>query len=285
MEITNHVYSGEIKDRAISTGSLNTRIDLNRKYQSKNFEQWLFKRLNVIPGEHILDVGCGTGAQSLRFLDAIGDLGSVSALDLSRSSVEQLINAAGGDARLTAIAEDMANLDEVIKKRFREKKYTLAHSSYALYYSPARMDVLRVMVESLYEFGRLAIFTPVSPHGMVDIAAKYSPIPDPVLESLEFGPKVLESAFRSLFFEVEVHYFQSEMRVTSLQDFLDFYKATTYFDESALGDISRYAEGQIVKDGAVVYAKNGYLIIGREKRRAELPFLTGNSKNNAYPRP
>lgn len=266
MKITNHVYSGEFKEMAMSTSSLNTRIDLNRKYQSKNFEQWLFKRLNVVPGEHILDVGCGTGAQSLRFLDAIGSQGSVNALDLSRSSVEQLINSAGGDARLSAITEDMANLGEAIKGRFRGGRYTLAHSSYALYYSPARMDVLRVMAESLYEFGRLAVFTPVRPHGMVDIAAKFSPIPAPVLESLEFGPKVLESGFRSLFFEVEIHYFQSEMRVTSLQDFLDFYKATTYFSESALSDMSRYAEEKIVNDGAIVYAKNGYLIIGREKK-------------------
>lgn len=261
-----HVYSGEIKDRAVSTGSLNTRIGINRKYQSKNFEQWLFKRLNIIPGEHILDIGCGTGAQSLRFLDAIGDAGSVSALDLSRSSVEQLITASGEDSRLTAVAEDMANLDEVIKKDFGERKYTLAHSSYALYYSPARMDVLRVMAESIYEFGRLAIFTPVSPHGMVDIASKFSQIPAPVLESLEFGPNVLEPAFRSMFFEVEVYYFQSEMRVTSLADFMEFYKATTYFNQDAMMDVSRYAEEKIAKDGAVVYEKNGYLIVGRERK-------------------
>ena len=264
--MTSHVYTGEIKDRAVSTGSLNTRIDINKRYQSKNFEQWLFKRLNVSPGEHVLDVGCGTGAQSLRFLDLVGDAGTVSALDLSASSVEQLIRTSDEDSRLTAVSEDMANLGQVIRNRFRKSKYTLAHSSYALYYSPARMDVLRVMADSIYEFGRVAVFTPVSPHGMVDIAAKFSQIPDPVLESLEFGPNILEPAFRSMFFEVEVHYFQSEMRVTSLKDFMDFYKATTYFSNDAMTDISSYAEERIARDGAVVYQKNGYLIIGRQIR-------------------
>jgi SAM-dependent methyltransferase len=267
MAAENHIYTGDIKDKAVSTSSLNTRIDINKKYQSKNFEQWLFKRLNVVPGEHVLDVGCGTGAQSLRFLDMIGAQGSVSAIDLSQASVEQLISTSSSDSRLTAVAEDMANLEGVIKGRFPQKKYTLAHSSYALYYSPARMDVLRLMAESIHEFGRLAVFTPVSPHGMVDIASRFSTIPAPVLESLEFGPNVLEPAFRSLFFEVEIHYFQSEMRVTSLMDFMDFYKATTYYDKNAENDISCYAEERMAKDGAVSYEKNGFLIIGREKRR------------------
>lgn len=266
--MNDHVYTGEIKDRAVSTGSLNTRIDINRKYQSKNFEQWLFNRLNVGPGEQILDVGCGTGAQSLRFLDAIGGAGSVSALDLSEASVQQLVKASGEDSRLTAVAEDMANLGKVIETSFKRRKFTLAHSAYALYYSPARLDVLRVMAESIHEFGRLAIFTPVSPHGMVDIASKFSQIPAPVLESLEFGPNVLEPAFRAMFLEVEIHYFQSEMRVTSLADFMDFYKATTYFSQDAANDISRYAEERIAKDGAVVYEKNGYLIVGRDRRLA-----------------
>ena len=38
MAAENHIYTGDIKDKAVSTSSLNTRIDINKKYQSKNFE-------------------------------------------------------------------------------------------------------------------------------------------------------------------------------------------------------------------------------------------------------
>lgn len=261
-----HIYHGEIRDRAISSSSLVTRLELNRKYQSKNFHQWLHKRLGVSPGEKILDVGCGTGAQALQFLEDVGPSGTVSALDISASSVAQLLRSTEEDHRLTACTADMADLDDVIKNKFSQKRYTLAHSSYALYYSPARLDVLKRMAEALFDYGRLAIFTPASPHGMVDIASKFSDIPSPVLESLEFGPAVLEPAFRSLFWGVEVHYFQSEMRVTSSKDFIDFYKATTYYDDKVLDSVNLYAEEQIAKLGAVIYEKNGYLIIGREKK-------------------
>ena len=261
-----HIYDGQTKERAISSASLSKRLEVNKKYQSKDFSEWLFRRLNVIPGESILDVGCGTGAQSNRFLDEVGKNGIVSAIDISEDSIQLLKRSCNNDRRLTAVAEDMGNLSEIIQNTFKAKKYTLSHSSYALYYSHARLDVLKTMAESLYDFGRLAVFTPVLPHGMVDIAKKFGEVPEAVLESLRFGPDVLEPIFRKMFSEVEVHYFQSEMKVTSKEDFISFYKATTYFKESVLPQIELFAEKEISTQGAVCYQKNGYLIIGRDKK-------------------
>lgn len=265
-QIAPHVFEGKIRDRATSRGSLNTRLSLNSRYQSADFHGWLHRRLAVTRGEHILDVGCGTGAQALRFLEAIGERGTVSALDISRESVNELLRSANGDARLSAAVADMADLDAVIRDTFTRRTYTLAHSSYALYYSPARLSVLERMADALESSGRLAVFTPATPHGMVDIAARFGPVPDLVLESLEFGPAVLEPAFRSLFWEVEVHYFQSEMRVTSLDDFMEFYRATTYYDAGAEDSVRDFARTEIDARGAVSYSKNGYLIIGRDRR-------------------
>lgn len=261
-----HIYEGDVKERAISRDNLRTRLDLNSRYQSTDFHDWLHRRLNVMRGEHILDVGCGTGAQSLRFLECIGPRGSVSALDISPASVEELVRNANGDLRLVAVTADMADLDEVIRARFKQRSYTLAHSSYSLYYSPSRMAVLRRMADSLLSHGRLAVFTPTTPHGLVEIASKFSVIPEPVMESLEFGPSVLEPEFRSLFWEVEINFFQSEMRVTSVDDFMGFYRATTYYSAQAEPGIRRFAESELRSKGAVIYSKNGYLIIGRDRR-------------------
>lgn len=261
-----HIFEGEIRDRATSRRSLSTRLALNKRYQSADFHSWLHRRLNVTRGEHILDVGCGTGAQSLRFLDAVGANGTVSALDISGESVEELRRSAGGDTRLTAVVADMGNLDQVIRESFMEQAYTLAHSSYALYYSPARLEVIERMTDALTSSGRLAVFTPTTPHGMVEIAARFGSVPPAVLESLEFGPAVLEPRFRALFWEVEIHFFQSEMRVTSLNDFMSFYRATTYFDRNVEGAVEDYARAEIKSSGAVRYSKNGYLIIGCDRR-------------------
>lgn len=256
----------DVKARAIDSKSLETRLELNQKYQSKNFHDWLHQRLNVSEDEHILDVGCGTGAQSLRFLEALGEQGTVSAIDISSSSVEKLLEVVRGDNRLEAFTADMADLNKIIEKKFKQKKFTLAHSTYALYYSPSRLEVIKHMADAIYNFGRLAVFTPAAPHGMVEIASRFSSIPAAVLESLEFGPAVLEPELRSLFWEVEVHFFQSEMRVTALEDFINFYRATTYFDASVTDQVRLYAQKEIRENGFVKYEKNGYLIIGRDKK-------------------
>ena len=261
-----YIFEGDIRERAICRDNLNTRLALNHRYQSADFDSWLHRRLDVGKGEHILDVGCGTGAQSLRFLKCVGARGSVSALDISAPSVAQLRENANDDPRLVAVSADMADLAEVIESKFRHKVYTLAHSSYALYYSREWQNVLGAMASSMMTAGRVAVFTPTTPNGLVDIAGRYSVVPSPVLESLEFGQEALEPEMRRMFWDVTVHFFQSDMRVTSLEDFMKFYQATTYFDAAAEPAIQSFAESEIRSQGAVVYAKNGYLIIGRDRR-------------------
>jgi ubiquinone/menaquinone biosynthesis C-methylase UbiE len=260
------VYSGEVQQRAVSKASLDTRLDVNRRYQSVDFHAWLMKRLGVTQGEQILDVGCGTGAQALRFLADIGPQGSVSALDISAESIEALLAQAQGDPRLQAVVADMAELPTLIESTFRTQRYSLAQSTYSLYYSPSRHDVLRTMAAALVPHGRLAIFNPLSPHGLVDLAARFGPVPDAVYDSLQFGPTCLEPWFRELFWEVRVDVFQSVVRVTSIDDMRDFYRATTYYSADAEPDLLAAVSAEIDRAGSFTYEKNGYLIQGTGAR-------------------
>lgn len=261
------IYGGEIAVRAVSQASLSTRLDLNKKYQSRDFQQWLMTRLAVGPGENVLDVGCGTGAQSLRFLEAVGQTGSVSSCDISAESIDVLVAQSSNDPRLQALTADMADLPSLIATEFLHKTFTLAHSAYSLYYSPQRDSVLRTMAESLHSSGRVAIFTPISPHGMVDLAAQFSDIPEAVHDVLTAYPAHLQELFREMFWDVRIDLFQSEMRVTSVEDFMDFYKATTYYSEAAEDSIRTYATRAISDQGVITYEKNGFLIQGRAHRK------------------
>jgi SAM-dependent methyltransferase len=223
------------------------------------------KRLDVKDGQDILDVGCGTGAQVLPFLRMIGDCGSVSCLDISAESVATLRKQAGDAPNLDAIAADMATLRQCIDQTFKIKKYDLTHSSYALYYSPQRIQVLGVMRDSLKPGGKLAVFTPNRPHGMVDFARQFHPIATEIDESLVFGPSVLEPFFRATFWDVVVHFFHNKVRVSDPDDFMSFYRATTYYVRDAEAEIRKRVSDTIEKAGFFEYQKNGYLIIGTDR--------------------
>ena len=263
--MSEHVYKGNQFEQAISTKHLATRLELNKKYSSTNFDAWLMARLDPGPGYDVLDVGCGTGAQTLPLLKAVGERGSVSSLDISPESVATLRRQAGTAANLDAVAADMATLQHCINHSFRVKKYDLVHSSYALYYSPRRLEVLSVMRDALKPNGRLAVFTPNRPHGMVDFARQFHPIAAEIDESLAFGPSVLEPFFRANFWDVAVHFFHNRVRVDNAEDFMTFYRATTYYVPDAEPGIRERVANTLRKDGHFEYEKNGYLILGSQR--------------------
>jgi len=248
--------------RETSTDFLKKRIDINRTYASEDFDAWLMQRVPLVPGNDVLDVGCGTGAQSLPFSRAVGPEGSVTAIDISQSSVSRLLETVPAGHRLQGVAADMADLKQLIRDRFDIKSYDVAHSSYALYYTPARLEVLDAMTAALKPGGRLIIFTPNLPHGLVELAKRFTKVPANVTDSLEFGPKVLEPYFSKTFKAPQIHHFHNILTIPDAETVIEFYRQTTYYDAQAETPMREYVEAVVRKDGHFRYEKNGYLIIG-----------------------
>ena len=262
--MSDHVWSGDKKRRAISSNDLKMRLDINRKSQSKNFHDWLRKRLNVQPSEQILDVGCGTGAQTFFMAEDGGEDGHVTALDISEESIKYLKNSLPLHlkSRVSAHVLDMGEIKEFLTKNYNSKKYTLAQSSYALYYSPKRINVLTEMQKRTRSLGRVAIFTPCPPHGMISLVEKHHKISEPVNDSLHFGDDFLRPLFRKSFHEIQVHYFQSTVSIKSLEEFKTFYEATTYFNEKDNESLYDEAENIIKNKNELNFEKCGILLIG-----------------------
>jgi ubiquinone/menaquinone biosynthesis C-methylase UbiE len=259
------IYEGDIKERATSTESLEIRLQLNNQLSSTNFHEWLMKKYNVQTGEDILDVGCGEGAQAIPFSERVGESGSVSAIDISATSIEKLQIKGKQFPQLEAIVGDMSNLQTIIDKQFRVKQYDLAQSAYSLYYASDRYVVLDAMRKALKPNGRLAVFTPNAPHGMVNFVKQFTSVPKQVEECFVFGPTILEPYFRKYFWDVEVHLFHNIVSVPSVDDFLTFFRATTYYNAAVESVVAQAVQDEIDKHGIMKYEKNGYLIIGKNQ--------------------
>lgn len=256
------IYSGDRSDRATATDYLERRIAINHAYSSADFDGWLLDKLAIRPGEEILDVGCGSGAQTIPFARLTGPTGGVSSLDISADSIALLKTRIPLGARVQAVVSDMNNLGDVIANTFATKRYSLAHSSYALYYSSQRLEVLDVMRRALKPGGRCAIFTTDAPHGLVELASRFSQIPPEIPDSLHFGPNVLKPYFAQHFPRHEVHLFHNVVTLPSADILIEFYHQTTYHDDTAEAAIRAAVEDEIGRSGRFQYEKNGYLIIG-----------------------
>ncbi len=249
-------------NRARASDLLARRIEINRSFSSGDFDGWLLERLAVKPGEHVLDVGCGTGAQSIPFAGMVGPGGSVSALDISAASIATLQSKIPAGSRVQAVASDMADLAGVIADTFTTKQYSLAQSSYALYYCDKHLHVLDVMRGALKPGGRCAIFTTNRPHGLVDLAARFSEIPPEVEGPLRFGPTVLKPYFETNYGRYDIHHFHNVVTVPSTDILIEFYRQTTYYDANAEEKIRAVVDDEVTRSGNYQYEKNGYLIIG-----------------------
>lgn len=256
------IYSGDRADRATATDYLERRIAINHAYSSADFDGWLLEKLAIRPGEDILDVGCGSGAQTIPFARLVGAAGTVSSLDISGDSIALLRTRIPPGAHVQAVASDMGDLANLIANVFTTKQYSLVHSSYALYYSSRRLEVLDVMRGALKPGGRCAIFTTDAPHGLVDLAGRFSQIPPEIPESLHFGPNVLKPYFERHFLRHQVHRFHNIVTVPSADILIEFYRQTTYYDAAGEAAIRAAVEDEIGRSGRFQYEKNGYLIIG-----------------------
>jgi ubiquinone/menaquinone biosynthesis C-methylase UbiE len=244
---------------ATSATFLDKRLDANRKFGSVDFSAWLLGHLKVQPGEAVLDVGCGTGAQTIPISKVAK---SVSAFDISSESIRKIRNELDGASCVEAVVGDMNSTAEILEKSFAVKKFDLALSVYALYYADDWRSVLDSVRGVLKATGRCAVCAPYPPHGLVQLASRYAEVPAAVVDSITFGRDRVLDYFNQHFAKVETFTLRNEVSVPTADALITFYKATTYYNENAVDEMRQHVKAIIAGEGAFKYEKNSILIIG-----------------------
>lgn len=257
--------SKSFEEKATSSFSLDKRLDINANSSVNDFQAWLFSKIAINPASRILEIGCGSGAQSRVFSRLIGTHGKHFAIDKSEESIKKIKSELAGQKNFSPFSGDMDNLKEILKEN-DIFNLDLVTAIYSLYYSKNPRAVLDVAKDALSTSGMLAVATPVEPHGMVEFCREtVGKLTGEIDLCLKFAWSFLIPYFRENFNDVSVSFFKNKLIINSVEEFMLFYRETTYFSEGDEPQIIKKVKSSLESQNEISFEKNGVLVTGKNK--------------------
>jgi ubiquinone/menaquinone biosynthesis C-methylase UbiE len=250
-----------------TTNDLLARIDIHKKYGSRDIDQWMLHLLNPQKGSTILDVGCGAGKQCFLFYKALEGEADITGGDVNSELLEK---ARQENAK---IGNRIKLIDLNFNQRFplNDDQFDLLTSCFAIYYSEDIPFTISEMHRVIKPGGRLFTTGPMPENKRLfyDIIseATHQPIP-PMPGSSRYSSKIYK-AIHEQFSKVEVHIFENPLIFEEVEPFLEYTRASlsedrklwkTLFEdtggfEHTMQQIKNVAIRRIAQEGKLVMTK------------------------------
>src|SRR5512139_305312 len=224
-----------------TTNDLLARIDIHKKYGSRDIDEWMLHLLNPQKGSVILDVGCGAGKQCFLFYKALEGEADITGGDVNAQLLEK---ARQENAK---IGNRIKIIDLDFNQRFplNDNCYDLVTSCFAIYYSENIPDTISEMHRVIKPGGRLFTTGPMPENKRLfyDIIheATHQPIP-PMPGSSRYSSQIY-SAIQQLFSKVELHIFENPLVFKEVDPFLTYTRASLSEDRRLWKALFENADG------------------------------------------
>jgi len=232
--------------------ALSKRIQAHDKFGSNDLNQWIFDNLNVIDGNSILDLGCGTGKQTIPLAKLVGNNGHILSIDLSNEALDVLQKEAvelGLDKRINTLC---CRHDD-IHKHLKKNAFNRIVSSYSLYYSENPEKVIKTIWNSLITDGVLFFCGPSKDNNrelkMLHYGLMGRPIP-PETGGAAFMGDIGQRVARQVFRKVEIVLFENPLRFDSAEALYTYWSSYNLYDEK-LGDSFKSASNEHFNNNSV----------------------------------
>jgi ubiquinone/menaquinone biosynthesis C-methylase UbiE len=230
--------------RATQSELLEQRIAENAAAQEIDLPTWIFERVEVSPGDEVLELCCGTGGQTLPMLDRVGDSGRVVAIDISRAALDTLASKAGArNQRLTCIETSLENFPSTLAQAEPRSGFDLVFCAYGLYYSSDVQRTLREAKSKLKSQGRIVVAGPFGPNNkqLFDLVrASGVAIAEPVVFSSEgFMLQTVLPWAAENFELVAVHTMVNPVRWATAERVLNYWQNTTFYEAAKRAEFER----------------------------------------------
>ena len=250
-----------------TSNDLLARIDIHKKYGSRDIDDWMLHLLNPQKGSKILDVGCGSGKQCFLFYKALEGEADITGSDFN---LELLDKARQENAKIGNRIR-FIDLDFNQNFRFDDNQYDLVTSCFAIYYSTDIPFTISEMHRVIKPGGRLFTTGPMPENKRlfydIILEATHKPIP-PMPGSSRYSSLIYKSV-QSLFSRVEIHIFENPLVFESAEPFLAYTRASLSEDrklwrslfeeaggfERVMQEIKTVTERRMAQEGQLIMTK------------------------------
>jgi ubiquinone/menaquinone biosynthesis C-methylase UbiE len=250
-----------------TSNDLLARIDIHKKYGSRDIDQWMLHLLNPKKGSVILDVGCGSGKQCFLFYKALEGDAEITGGDVNPELLEK------AREENTKIGNRIKLIDLDFNHRFplHDDQYDLLTSCFAIYYSENIPFTISEMHRVLKPGGRMFTTGPMPENKRLfyDIIfeATRQPIP-PMPGSSRYSSQIY-TAIQNQFASVEMHIFENPLIFEDVKPFLEYTRASLSEDrrlwkslftdaggfEQVMEQINKVATRRIAQEGKLMMTK------------------------------
>jgi ubiquinone/menaquinone biosynthesis C-methylase UbiE len=258
-----------------TTNDLLERIEIHKKYGSRDIDEWMLHLLNLQKGSKILDVGCGAGKQSFLFYKALEGEADITGGDISNELLEK------AHQENDKIGNRIKFIDLNFNRPFpmEDNLYDLVTSCFAIYYSEDIAFTIREMHRVTKPGGRLFTTGPMPENKRLfyDIIFEATHTPIPPMPGSSRYSSLIYKAIQSLYSKVELHIFENPLVFESAEPFLAYTRASLSEDRKLWKDLFEQAGGfehvmqqiktvtdqRLAKDGKLVMTKvvGGFMAI------------------------
>ncbi len=217
--------------------ALTKRLEAHDRFGASDLNQWCFELLNLSPGMEILELGCGTGKQSLPLARLVGETGRVTAVDISQEALDTLRQQALEAGVGARIAIRRADLDEV-SPVLRSGPFDRAIACYSIYYAKRPEPLFRSLHAALQP-GGILFFCGPSQRNNAELKELHDSLyarvnrPAPARRgAAPFMEATGPGLAREIFGNAEVFNFENALRFDSPEALYSYWSSYNLYDES-----------------------------------------------------
>ena len=211
--------------------ALKQRIQSHEQYGANDLNQWIFDHFQLKEGLSVLELGCGTGKQTVPIAKMIGSSGQILAVDISQEALDSLFQSARELKLANRISLLCSGIDGIGKSI--QKTVDRVLSSYSLYYAESPDLVFRDLQRLLNPGGILFFCGPAKDNNdelknfHYSLTGSRPPKSGGAGEFMEeTGPRLA----RELFAAVEMFSFENPLRFDSADVLYAYWAAYNLYD-------------------------------------------------------